>query len=192
MSYPLQPISIDGIKYPSMREASRKIGVGCDTIRRKCDSDEWDTYIRLPKLEIPEDHKRCYWCKEIKHKDQFYKNKSKYDGLTSSCKQCTPLIREHVTKNNPDMIRRSKLKAAYNISLEEYNSMFSYQEGKCAICDKHQSEFKHRFCVDHDHITGQIRGLLCHTCNRALGLLKDNVDNLLRAIDYLKEDNEDI
>lgn len=45
---------------------------------------------------------------------------------------------------------------------------------------------KMKLVVDHCHVTGKVRGLLCHNCNRALGLLKDSVDNLSKAIDYLK------
>jgi len=58
----------------------------------------------------------------------------------------------------------------YGISLTEYNSLFEEQKGCCYICGKHQLEFKRKLAVDHDHITGQIRSLLCLSCNAHLGI----------------------
>lgn len=86
--------------------------------------------------------------------------------------------------------RRACLKFWYGLSLEEYNRMFEEQKGCCAICGKHQSENKNGLAlgVDHNHITKQIRGLLCGSCNRALGLLKADeldVELLLKAVDYI-------
>jgi hypothetical protein len=54
--------------------------------------------------------------------------------------------------------------------------------GPCDICD----DFSDPLCLDHDHSTGQIRGWLCHNCNKALGLLRDNPARLRRAITYLE------
>ena len=82
------------------------------------------------------------------------------------------------------------LKRNYNISLEEYNKLFVEQEGKCAICGKHQSEFKRAFGVDHNHITGKIRGLLCINCNLSLGHAKDDIETLLKMVDYLNKEIE--
>ena len=53
----------------------------------------------------------------------------------------------------------------------------------CAICN--QTEPDRKLCIDHDHVTGKVRGLLCNPCNTALGLFKDNLTHLQRAIDYL-------
>ena len=68
--------------------------------------------------------------------------------------------------------RRRKLKQKYGLTPEEYNRMFENQSGCCAICKKHQSEFKRRLAVDHDHGTGQVRGLLCGACNVLLGSME--------------------
>ena len=70
-----------------------------------------------------------------------------------------------------------------NITTEEYKQKYKSQEGKCNIC----KESFATLCVDHDHSTGQIRGLLCKQCNLGIGNLKDNIDLLTNAIEYLKE-----
>lgn len=96
--------------------------------------------------------------------------------------------------------RRAGLKFHYGITLEEYNQILEKQKGCCAICGRHQSEThksrwkcKLSLSVDHNHITRQIRGLLCGTCNRAIGSLKvDELgDELLKkAIDYINRAKE--
>jgi hypothetical protein len=70
----------------------------------------------------------------------------------------------------------------YGISPAEYDALLAKQGGACAICRKRS---KGKLCVDHCHLTGTIRGLLCHTCNRALGALKDDQASLLVALAYL-------
>lgn len=67
-----------------------------------------------------------------------------------------------------------------------YDKLFIAQKGKCAICKEHQSKIKKKLCVDHDHSTGKIRGLLCGKCNTGLGFFKDRIENLSGAILYLK------
>lgn len=74
----------------------------------------------------------------------------------------------------------------YGITLETFNLMFQEQKGCCAICGTHQSELKHTLHVDHDHISGKVRCLLCGLCNKMLGLAKDNPKTLIVAAQYLK------
>ncbi len=80
---------------------------------------------------------------------------------------------------------------AIGITLEEYeegwNHFFESQDGCCAICGRHQSDFKKSLGMDHDHVTGQIRGLLCTNCNLGLGLFKDDLELFERAMGYLME-----
>ena len=75
----------------------------------------------------------------------------------------------------------------YGIGLDEYNTMFTNQQGKCAICsgEPPKNQHKKRLNIDHCHATGKVRGLLCDACNRAIGLLKDSPDLLNKAISYL-------
>lgn len=73
----------------------------------------------------------------------------------------------------------------YGLSLNDYNQMFKEQNGCCAICLKHQSELKTKLNVDHNHLTGEIRKLLCNQCNQALGLVKENKDTLKRMLEYV-------
>jgi len=93
--------------------------------------------------------------------------------------------RRQFRNNNKDKIRDQKLKCTYNISSIEYSKLFNKQNGCCAICDKHQSDFKYNLCVDHDHKTGKIRGLLCNECNRGIGYLKDNPNLLNKGATYI-------
>ena len=74
----------------------------------------------------------------------------------------------------------------YGISINQFNELFSIQEGRCAICNIHQSESKRVLFIDHDHTTGQVRSLLCVNCNSIIGFAQDNPELLEKAIDYLK------
>jgi hypothetical protein len=81
--------------------------------------------------------------------------------------------------------RVKHLKRKFNLTLEEYNSMSDSQNGLCAICQQ-KCETEMNLAVDHCHTTGKIRGLLCKNCNTAIGLFKEDTDNMLRAIEYIK------
>ena len=70
-------------------------------------------------------------------------------------------------------------------TLEDYNELLEKQNFCCAICGQHQSELTKALAVDHDHETGKVRGLLCFNCNSGLGALGDNVEGLLKALDYI-------
>lgn len=85
-----------------------------------------------------------------------------------------------------DQIFNANLRSKYGISLKERTRLFEEQNGCCKVCKRHESEFKRRLHIDHDHATGKIRGLLCANCNLVLGGAKDNSDNLLAGAAYLK------
>jgi nitrate/TMAO reductase-like tetraheme cytochrome c subunit len=75
----------------------------------------------------------------------------------------------------------------YGITYEQYMDMVKQQKNKCKICKRHRSTFKNTLNVDHDHITGKVRGLLCTSCNRGIGYLADSIKLLKEAIIYLQE-----
>ena len=76
------------------------------------------------------------------------------------------------------------LRSKYGRTEAEYNALADAQGGVCAICGR--NDRARALHVDHDHTTGRVRGLLCNTCNRCLGLLKDDAAVLRSAIAYLE------
>jgi len=78
-----------------------------------------------------------------------------------------------------------RLKHFFNITPEQYNEIFKKQNGKCAICERHRSEFKNNLCVDCNSETKIVRGLLCSKCLRGLSLFSDKIELLDNARTYL-------
>ena len=76
----------------------------------------------------------------------------------------------------------------YNLAPGEYRKIKDYQKGVCAIC----KSLGKKLCIDHDHVTGKVRGLLCTQCNSMLGFSKDNISNLQNGIIYLKTHGEQV
>lgn len=76
-----------------------------------------------------------------------------------------------------------------SMTIEKYNELFQKQNGCCALCGKHQSEFNRRLSVDHNHTTGQIRGLLCWKCNTSIGWVETTI-GFGQIIDYLNKMKE--
>jgi len=97
----------------------------------------------------------------------------KYFAL-GKCKEC--YYRDYNAKknNSPDgrtYWRMHNLKRDFGITIEEYDAMLTKQGGVCAICKRPPN--KNRLAVDHDHTTGEVRGLLCPSCNRAVGYFEN-------------------
>jgi hypothetical protein len=82
----------------------------------------------------------------------------------------------------------------FGISHAEYATLYSKQNGKCAICKKSETQMRNgrikSLAVDHCHSTGRIRGLLCAACNQAIGKFGDDITTLENAISYLKSGRE--
>jgi hypothetical protein len=81
--------------------------------------------------------------------------------------------------------RRYNLKRYYGITEIQYEAMEEAQGGACAICGFIPKPHEHRLCVDHCHNSQEIRGLLCHWCNIALGRFKDDPNIIKAAFKYL-------
>lgn len=76
----------------------------------------------------------------------------------------------------------------YNITLTDYEALLDKQGGLCAICRTDTRDSRERdMPVDHDHATGQVRGILCDRCNRTIGLFQDDPEIIARAVTYLKK-----
>lgn len=111
------------------------------------------------------------------------------------CRQCQSAQAQQWHWENVDRSaenRRRNDLAKYGMTVEQYEDMLANQGGVCAICGQDEplahgrTGRKFRLSVDHCHATGNVRGLLCQKCNRAVGLLGDSIDLLEKAVAYLK------
>ena len=131
-------------------------------------------------------HKVCSKCGVKKERSEFHKDSARADGITSYCKPCKLKINQKWRGENPEGLlqsqRRTKRKRVYGVTPEEYDRILLDQNNQCAICKK---TIGHEASVDHNHETGQVRGLLCRNCNAGIGLLQDNSEVLRAAADYL-------
>lgn len=84
--------------------------------------------------------------------------------------------------------RNTTLKRKFGVNYNQYQAMLKEQENKCFICREPEGVSGRILSVDHDHVTGKVRGLLCTNCNTALGKFKDSLDNLKKAIEYLSRE----
>lgn len=110
-----------------------------------------------------------------------YKQSNKYKEQQSQYRQTDKFkaVLSKYQKTNKYLTSRLKV---YSISLEDYNKMLEKQNGVCAICGKKPKE---RLAVDHNHITGKVRGLLCIKCNLGISKFDDNIPTMEKAIKYI-------
>lgn len=121
--------------------------------------------------------KKCSICKTVKAATEFYKSNTNKDGLHGWCKACSD---QRTVENG-----RKRL---HGLTPEAFQAMHKAQDGLCSICRTDEpTAGKRSFCVDHDHITGKVRGLLCTRCNTMLGNALDDVKILKAAIVYLEK-----
>jgi hypothetical protein len=161
--------------------------------------------------------KTCNQCGLRKPLDDFYAEKKGRDGRRPECKTCNlanraakyrqnprPAIERALRwkRENPERYRatqreyvrsgrkkvssrKSHLKREYGLTLEAFDAVLTSQGGGCAICGRPEPDN-----VDHDHVTGRVRGILCFNCNVAIGHVGDDEDRLAAAMAYLARDDE--
>lgn len=109
-----------------------------------------------------------------------------YVNLGCRCDLCRQAVVDYQRESGHG--RRSALKNNYGITPEQWDDLFQSQGGKCASCgDVPPEDAKRRFHVDHDHSTGAVRGILCHSCNVALGHLKEDQERIAKLGVYLAQ-----
>lgn len=137
--------------------------------------------------------KVCSNCHEEKPatSEYFYHLKSAKDGLQYVCKYCQYDLRKEYHKEylrspaGKRSERKRTLKKRYGISVECYEKMLEDQNGVCAICGAFPG--KRRLHVDHNHKTGEVRGLLCNNCNVGIGHAQEDITTLKKMIYYLEK-----
>jgi hypothetical protein len=144
--------------------------------------------------------KQCQKCFTNGTLAEFTKDARQSDGLNRYCRTCTRAYTKQWRNDNPDKFRDGVKKChtanpeiqreasfkyrlkQYGLTPEQYEVFVVVQGGACAICGTAHLE---DLCIDHDHESGTVRGLLCQNCNKGLGLFQDSADNLYHASDYL-------
>ena len=134
--------------------------------------------------------KLCNRCQDTKSLSEFHKNRRRPDGYHNYCKDCRSDIRksepEKYREGNRKRNRTWRLKRVYNMTEEDYLRLLNLHEHRCHICNQRFSADLSDH-IDHDHASHRVRGILCGSCNRALGLFKDNPTLLRQAADYLEK-----
>jgi len=147
--------------------------------------------------------KICARCDKRRSVSQFYKNRKRPDGLDEYCKDCRRAYfkayrsdndsfretkrrgdRAYYQRHRKKLLRKVKskrLQYMYGLSDVDHAKLLKAQSNACAICKRDI-----KLAVDHDHVTGKVRGLLCLQCNSGLGMFRDNQKYLTAAIRYLK------
>lgn len=181
-----------------------------------CKTCQKEAYQRRA-MRIVVAEKYCPDCKETKLANEFPKQSASPDGLRSNCKKCRNASRKNHFKYRAELdkpcrkCRRSLPHEAYfknkhsslgrertcieckragrfQVTREAIHKLRIKQGGKCQCCLSILPFNKE--CIDHNHITGRVRGILCSKCNAALGLANDNIETLRGMITYLEEDNK--
>ena len=143
--------------------------------------------------------KKCTVCRELQPFENFHNLKRSNDGKGYRCKSCDRLARLLWKDNNRERARISQrarnLKHRFGITLEEYAALFKKQGNRCAICAAVSNKTAGsgtywNFSVDHCHVSGKIRGILCNRCNRSIGLFEDDATLLREAAKYLDRATE--
>lgn len=166
-------------------------------------------------IKIINNKKICSKCKQLKNIKNFDKDRYMKSGYLSQCKLCRIKYKNNILKSNPkyyaNIVKKchlknknkrslyskkdrknnpkkyklrnfkSHLKTLYNLTFNKYKTLLKNQNGKCKICRR-----KIKLSVDHCHKTNTVRGLLCRSCNFAIGLFKENITIIKRSIKYLE------
>jgi hypothetical protein len=144
---------------------------------------------RCPKrLKAPPGKSYCSRCHTYKAIQEFCRNRQTPTGIAYRCKACARFLNNKYYNQSGFLRYRAR---AYGILSQAYEQLLITQGGLCAICAQPETRIwkgtKVKLSVDHDHKTGQVRGLLCNQCNGMLGRFRDDVQILSRAINYLEK-----
>ncbi len=134
--------------------------------------------------------KSCIRC-SIEKNEEFFSIDGRSGERHNFCKVCQNKGNKESYYKHYDKRRltfRAYILRKYKLTINDYDRMFLEQQGQCKICKStNPGKLKIVFCVDHCHKTGKIRGLLCQTCNRGLGLFGDNHELVKIAYEYLHQ-----
>jgi hypothetical protein len=147
---------------------------------RKRVAEKYGRTVREREV-LPDGMKRCRDCGHVDDMGRFFRDGTRHDGHQPYCKPCAmkrndaSAVARHGSKRDYHLRRR------YGIDSSDVDAMVQAQGGLCLLCRERAPEH-----VDHDHLTGTVRGVLCSCCNQGLGNFRDSAATLRAAIDYLE------
>lgn len=135
---------------------------------------------------LPPETKWCPGCKQNCPGDNFSKNRRTRDGRSPYCRECirTQQQKYYNKRKHERPWHRYHIYRTYGVTPEQVEALFEIQGNVCAICGSDSPNDKN-WCVDHNHSTGAVRGILCGLCNKGLGSFQDNPETLRAAALYL-------
>ena len=148
-------------------------------------------YMEKPESKKKQSERMKAWRDENRERVKEYQKVWRENNAEHVSKYSKSYMKTYQEKEIvQETIRKRHLKKHYSMTPECFNKMWDAQNGKCAICNCDmlpRGRFKASACVDHNHKTNEIRGLLCRGCNHGIGNLKDSPLVLQNAINYLNE-----
>jgi hypothetical protein len=179
-----------------------RYGSACKTCTRErvrsLAAGERTPAVRTNSRDSVEAH--CTGCDTTKPRDAFRVRKSGRQAgeIEFPCRACRSTRKAAYNKRNPEKVlawearrdNRLKVLRRHGLTQAEYLAMLDEQEDRCASCRDEFSETQKRVCIDHNHRTGTVRGILCHNCNVSAGLLNDEPARLRALADYLERTDD--
>lgn len=187
-------------KSPNCKHGVKSTCKACDAARH---ADQYVPKPRRPRRPPLDESstKACRKCGAVKALTEFSLSRKATETANavyrSDCKACCSERTKQWFVDNPGRAaanKRRSVLAAYGLTVEEYESLLRQQGGVCAICRRPERSIRNgkllRMPVDHDHETGAVRGILCHSCNRAIGFLGEDVAIVQETVAYLLRHQE--
>jgi hypothetical protein len=145
----------------------------------------WTEQERLSREISSKSTPKCPECGDQDPLNFYYnKNNFRTNAYCTDCHKRRCSERYHA---KTILEKRAGRASIYGLSKEEYIAMYEKQQGLCAICKKEPTT-KRGLHIDHNHKTGTVRGLLCHSCNVGIGNFMDDPGLLISAIEYISQD----
>jgi hypothetical protein len=126
--------------------------------------------------------KECSKCGRVLPVSSYYKNSASDDGLDYTCRDCRKACSRRYYRENRKVRCQRKIIKSHGVGLIYKNFLLASQGWKCSICGKELKPNSSDACLDHDHLTGDIRGVLCRYCNGYIGKFGDNIIGISKGI----------
>jgi hypothetical protein len=185
-----QPHRAQSVKEAGLAEARAQMARWPETERTCNKCGETKSITEFAKGDRGHLRKTCKHCKAEQHHQwraqnpEHVKEWHRRYGQTPERQEAHRTRSRHAYLNDPEPHRGRRRQSRYGITAEQYDAMLAAQGGVCAICGE-VCKSGRSLAVDHDHVTGEVRGLLCGTCNRGIGYLKDDATLLKAALHYV-------